>query len=143
MSVAVVEGLAPWAGGYIGIPYRAHGRGREGADCWGLVRLVLAEVFGVAVPDMARSYPDPDDRGELDRLVQRNLCEVMTVRPGDERPGDVLFFAQAGHVSHCGIAIGAGFMLHARDGRDTVMETYRAGLWLRRLHGIFRHGDLA
>lgn len=135
--------MEAWAAGYVGLPYAPHGRDAAGVDCWGLVRLVLAREFGVRVPDMAASYPDPDDRAELDRLIGRNLEAVMTVMPGEERPGDVLFFTQAGHVSHCGVAVGDGFMLHARDGRDAVVETYRAGLWLRRLHGIFRHGDLA
>jgi len=34
-----------WAGHYIGLHFREHGRTVAGADCWGLVRLVLQEQF--------------------------------------------------------------------------------------------------
>ncbi len=35
---------------YLGIPYREGGRGWDGCDCWGLVRLILLEERGIALP---------------------------------------------------------------------------------------------
>jgi cell wall-associated NlpC family hydrolase len=28
--------IPAWAADYVGIPFREHGRSRDGADCWGL-----------------------------------------------------------------------------------------------------------
>jgi hypothetical protein len=39
-----------WVGHYLGLPYKSNGRCREGLDSWGLVRLVLAEQYGLAIP---------------------------------------------------------------------------------------------
>jgi cell wall-associated NlpC family hydrolase len=36
-----------WADQYVGLPFRKGGRDRTGLDCYGLVRLVLAEQAGV------------------------------------------------------------------------------------------------
>ena len=43
-----------WWNDYIGVPFRDGGYGRSGADCWGLVRLVYRERFGIALPVIAK-----------------------------------------------------------------------------------------
>ncbi|NMW23861.1 C40 family peptidase, partial [Rhodanobacter denitrificans] len=58
-----------WAGPYVGIPYRTHGRDRAGVDCWGLVRLVMAEVFGAELPDYGDTYRDGEDWGAIGDAV--------------------------------------------------------------------------
>lgn len=131
-----------WAGKYVGIPYQDHGRDTTGVDCWGLVRLVLDREFGVQVACLGSGYTSADARVELDGLIGRNLEDVMMVDVSQAVPGDVLFFRQLGHVSHCGIVIGDGMMLHAREGADVVVQSYTSGLWANRLHGAFRHADL-
>ena len=44
---------------YVGLPWLDRGRTADGADCWGLVRLVLAGHFGVEVPSYLDDYDDP------------------------------------------------------------------------------------
>jgi len=57
---------APWASTYVGIPYRFAGRDRAGCDCWGLVRLVLAERFA---------------RGEIDAETYRSMRAELESNP--------------------------------------------------------------
>jgi hypothetical protein len=45
--------LPAWAGQYVGIPFADLGRDRHGCDCWGLVRLILAEQAGLTLPSLA------------------------------------------------------------------------------------------
>lgn len=42
-----------WAAKYIGIPYRQGGDAPAGADCWGLVRLVLRSERGLEMPTLS------------------------------------------------------------------------------------------
>ncbi len=65
-----------WAAGYIGIPFRERGRDRAGCDCWGLVRLVLGERFGVAVPSYAGDYESVKDYRRLAELVEAQTTNL-------------------------------------------------------------------
>lgn len=42
-----------WAAKYVGIPYKIGGDDLSGADCWGLVRLVLRAELGLEMPALA------------------------------------------------------------------------------------------
>lgn len=127
--------IEPWAANYVGIPYVPHGQDSTGCDCWGLVVMVLQREFGVNLP--SATYDLKDFAGLADQI--RGTYRDENTLPLDKvQPGDLLFFRQAGHVSHCGVAVGDGMMLHARDDQAVVMEPYRSGLWARRLHGAFR-----
>lgn len=39
-----------WSAPYVGLPYLRLGRSRAGVDCWGLCRLALLEIKGIALP---------------------------------------------------------------------------------------------
>jgi cell wall-associated NlpC family hydrolase len=125
---------------YIGLPFLAKGRTRAGLDCWGLVRLVMQERFGVALPVWAEGYddiePNPRTAGHL------RACAGAFVRhdPAAARPGDILLFRIGGHLAHVGLDIGAGRMLHIHDGINACIERWRGPRWLPRLEGAYRHG---
>jgi cell wall-associated NlpC family hydrolase len=67
-----------WAAEYIGIPFLERGRGRAGCDCWGLVRLVLAERFGIELPSHADDYETVKDHGRLVELIQAGKGNITT-----------------------------------------------------------------
>ena len=131
-----------WAGPYVGLPYRDMGRDSAGVDCWGLVRLIWADLRGVTVEGFEGGYSDPADRAGLDSLIRGELPFHAVVGAGAERVFDAVFFRQMGHVSHCGVVCGPGVMLHARPGSGVVVDDYRRGLWAARLYGFYRHRAL-
>jgi cell wall-associated NlpC family hydrolase len=58
-----------WAASYVGIPFRSRGRDRSGCDCYGLLALVLSEVFHLEVPSYAADYLDATDAEEIAALI--------------------------------------------------------------------------
>lgn len=72
-----------WCADYIGVPFLERGRDRAGCDCWGLVRLVLAERFGVAVPSYAGDYATIADHGRLSELINKGISTTEAQRHGE------------------------------------------------------------
>lgn len=57
-----------WTAGYVGLPYRRLGRDRSGVDCWGLVRLPLADLKGIVLP--LWDTVGPEDGAGLGEVVE-------------------------------------------------------------------------
>lgn len=58
-----------WADQYVGLPFLKGGRDRAGLDCYGLVRLVLAEQAGVLL-DRFDDVIDVSEAGRVRGYVQ-------------------------------------------------------------------------
>jgi cell wall-associated NlpC family hydrolase len=128
-----------WAGHYIGLPFRDHGRDRAGLDCWGLVRLVLAEQFGVAVPSYAGEYMRTSQAAKIGALIQREALLWEPVPAGAERCGDVAVLRVRGRPMHVGLVLGDRHMLHIEWGINSVIERYASPRWAERVAGFYRH----
>lgn len=131
-----------WAGRYIGLPFRAHGRGREGLDCWGLVRLVMAEQFSVPLPSFVMDYQSPFDSKSVAQLIDVQCKSWRSVKAGSERCGDVIVLRIRGLPTHVGIVLGDQHMLHIERSIDSAIERYDRHQWKNRVHGFYRHHSL-
>ncbi len=138
-----------WAAGYIGIPFADCGRGRLGIDCWGLLRLVLRERFGIEIPSYDNLYFHTRDFAAMERIYEAQAREDCWVKvmdryecPGIEREGDAVHMRVDGHELHAGIVVAPGRMLHAHDGADSVIESIDRTAWKHRVVGIYRHRQL-
>lgn len=98
---------------YLGVPYVWGGTSPRGFDCSGLVQYVCKQN-GISLPRTAAS--------------QRNAGKYVS--RADLQPGDLVFFKSGSHISHVGIYIGGGNMIHAPQTGDVVKvssinSTYR------------------
>lgn len=130
-----------WVANFIGLEFVEKGRTRDGIDCWGLIKLVLREQFGIEdVPDyfgyehtrhcdsVAKCYYDgkADDRW-------------IAVPNGEEQEGDVVLILGAGKPTHCGLVVHPGTMLHILDGIGSCVDDYRRLKWRPAVEGFYRH----
>ncbi len=115
--------LAPWADGYVGIPWRWRGRDRHGIDCHGLVMLVYREVFGLPVADFAyQTHTDGVAAIDAERRAWRRVAAPVA---GDVAIVDAIHRGADGRrvrgPFHLALYAGANRALHAADGTGVVL----------------------
>lgn len=133
-----------WSADYIGLPWQERGLTREGIACWGLARLVYAEVLRLDVPDYAASVPSLKAREEVASVFAGGVSAGpwRKVDPFLALDFDILVFRRAGLEAHVGIVCGLGRMLHIDAGQDSHVADYTTGRWAPRLAGVYRHHAL-
>ncbi|GIX11235.1 MAG: tail assembly protein [Elioraea sp.] len=133
----------PWCGEYVGIPFAERGRTREGCDCWGLVRLVLAERWRVRVPSCDLIYRDTEDVEAIATTFATAAARGWRRVSGPYwREGDVALFRVAGRPVHVGLIVGWPWMLHVERGIDAACDRIDGLRWARRLDSVWRHPEL-
>lgn len=130
--------LPAWAAQYVGLPFLERGRTREGLDCWGLVRLVLSDQYGIEVPSYLDRYEVSTQSDILGPLIEEERQGWDDVPLGAAREGDVLILRVRGRGSHVGVVLGGGKMLHVEEGIGVVVEGYEGPMWGRRVLGAVR-----
>lgn len=137
-------GIPAWVSDYVGLPWRGKGRDREGLDCYGILRLVLAERFAVALP--SHDGVGFETGGDCTDLAAFLEAEAKAWRPLalDEAPraGDGVLLRVRGHPIHVGVVVAPGWMLHIEHGIDSVVERYDGPRWAKRVIAIYRHEAL-
>lgn len=113
---------------WLGTPYRYGGQDRDGTDCSGLVMEVYRKVCLVKIPRTTKT--------------QKSYC--LEVARNKARAGDLFFFgSSAGRgsdISHVGLYIGGGEMIHASSSRGVMVSPVDTGYWGERFRGVGRVG---
>ena len=128
-----------WVAQYVDIPFKEKGRNRSGCDCWGLVRLIWGDQFGIQVPSFVNQYISTKDNG-IGSLVEENMDPWTPVPAGMETLGDGVLLRIEGRPKHVGIVLEPGRMIHCAQDVGTVIEKYRTKKWERRIIGFYRYG---
>jgi cell wall-associated NlpC family hydrolase len=128
-----------WAGRYIGLPFREHGRDQTGVDCWGLVRLVYLEQFSTCLPSLSSGYERTTSANSISALIAREAQHWQAVVPGKEECGDVIVLRVRGQPMHVGMVLGDGHMLHIEIGTNCSLEKYNGLRWKDRFCGFYRY----
>jgi cell wall-associated NlpC family hydrolase len=115
-----------WVKKYIGIPFVSNGRTLDGCDCYGLVRLVLYNEYGINLPELSNDYNNALNLAETAKL----FAEKRPVLAAEKLPGPreraVVVITEHGRPAHLGIAAGGGYILHTgvKTGAVCQRETH-------------------
>jgi cell wall-associated NlpC family hydrolase len=104
--------MYPWVKRYIGIPFVSNGRTREGCDCYGLCRLVLANEFNVALPELSNDYRNALNIREIAGLFEKNMPVLLASRQDAPEEKTLAVIREQGRLCHIGIYAGDGYILH-------------------------------
>jgi cell wall-associated NlpC family hydrolase len=105
-------------------------------DCWGLFRLVYAEVFHIELPAFSEEYTTALDRVVIGKLIdggKDNWTPVILPEQGD---GALMYIAKRAHI---GVVIGGGYLLHIEKGAGSVIESYYSMRVSNMLEGFYRY----
>lgn len=125
--ITATRELVMQALGYLGIRYRYGGSSPDtGFDCSGLVRYVVNQAVGVALPRDARAIAQMGAQVNTDEL----------------QPGDLVFFnTMKRPFSHVGIYIGEHRFIHApASGGAVELVSMGERYWASRFNGARRLG---
>ena len=116
--------LPNWLEQYVGLDFKAHGRTiDEGVDCYGLVRLILAERFGTLLPRFLDQTEKDDSPVRLEPT---------------ETPGKAaLIFIRDRGVPHIGFVIDGQHMIHTSPKTGSVVERYTSAKYRNRIEAIY------
>ncbi|HEY0928360.1 MAG TPA: C40 family peptidase [Gemmatimonas sp.] len=123
------ESIVEKARGSVGTKYKL-GASKPGVgfDCSGLVRYVMGAI-DMVLPRTAQS------QSKIGTEVPKDVAALQ--------PGDVLTFGRGKRISHVGIYVGNGKMIHASTSKRRVIETslnQRSSL-IRQWQGVRRYVD--
>lgn len=121
------------------------GRDRDGCDCWGLVRMVLAERAALRLPTHSTVAA-----GGFDKKISEEAEHWFHVKRNCERPFDVVrlrstFICGGGRISgdvHLGIVTRNGWMLHTEELTGPIHIRLDHPAIRGRVRQIYRHREL-
>lgn len=121
----VGKALVKEAKGWLGVPYRYGGESKSGADCSGMLMSIYRDVAGLKLP--------------RNSAAQQEYCIAIEKRRLE--PGDLVFFSSSkgrGRVSHVGMYIGSGKMIHASTSRGVIVSGLDEKYYLNHYHSSGR-----
>jgi len=115
-----------WVKKYIGIPFLSNGRTPAGCDCYGLVRLVLRNEYGIDLPELSDNYADALNVKETARLFAEQLPVLAGQKINAPQERAVVVITEHGVAAHIGIVAGGGYILHTgiKTGSICQRETH-------------------
>ena len=101
-----------WVKNYIGIPFISNGRTKAGCDCYGLIRLILCNEYGIDLPELSNDYTSALNVSETSRLFTKRLPVLAVKQILGPEEGAVVIITEHGVPAHIGIVAGTGYILH-------------------------------
>lgn len=129
-----------WVSSYVGLTYKSGGRTRNGLDCWGLVRLVLAEQCNLSLPSHTVTI-------DIEKAVRRAVASADWFKVEQPKAFDVvvmLTHTAGGREAplHVGVMVSTSHVLHVDEGLLSAAVPLRHPFIASRLFGFYRHKTL-
>ena len=133
------EDVPTWVADYIGIPFLEKGRSHTGCDCWGLVRLVYLEHYGINLPLYLDGYESSRDGSTISALIKKEAVKWHEV--AEPNPGDFIVCKITGRPWHIGLLVATGIMLHTETGIESSLAETSSWRWKNRIEGYYRYHE--
>ena len=127
-----------WVKKYAGIPFASNGRTVKGCDCYGLVRLVLMNEYGISLPELSNDYNNALNTAETLRLFEGQIPVLCSERIPDLEEKAVIIITEGGRPCHLGINAGGGYVLHAKYKTGSVCQGLTHPDLSGRIEGYYR-----
>lgn len=117
--------MSHWIHKYIGLKHVPGARGPREVDCWGLLCLIYAEIYGISLPLFPGATLQPI--GHQTAEIQKGLDEdwVESLKPFD---GAAVGMSQSKAIHHVGIYVTAdsGKIIHCQNGSNVIADSPRS-----------------
>ena len=144
-----VRGDDAWVARYLPVPFVEHGRAFRGADCRGLVFLILEHETGLRVPELAEligsEHRSARDAAALVEAHVGQWSRIEADAAGSYPRFCVLLFTVGGLPTHVAVSMGGRRFIHTQKGagvRTGSLDEAEPGegFWGSRLEGAYRYG---
>lgn len=145
VSELVLMALPAWTESYIGIPYEPYGSDFQGADCWGLCRLIYSTEFGIDLPDYQDSYTDRVEQEEVRRIVEAQETPWREVPREQVQVGDLVLLRipdGSDRFFHIGVMLSRREFLNCRNTTGSCIENLDSPFWSNKVSGFYRHARI-
>jgi len=126
-----------WVKKYIGIPFVSNGRTIKGCDCYGLVRLVLHNEYGLELPELSDDYSNALNVKETARLFADNIPVLAAEKINKPEEKAVVIITEHGVPAHIGIVAGGGYLLHTGIKTGSVCQRESHPALRSRIEGYY------
>jgi len=123
---------------YFDIPFLLRGRCFKGADCYGLVRLILLHEFEIKLPLWEGDYTTVKDHNKLNDCISAHYGDFKEVH--EPMGGDVILMRLGGVFPvHIGVMISKNTFIHTREDENVTSCKISDAKWNRRIVGFYKY----
>jgi len=123
---------------FVGIPFKDKGRDFDGADCWGLFRLVYLHALDINLPLYMGGYNGRADKHGVAGLIEDGKRAWDEVESGKEQTYDAILMKIHG-FQHLGLVVESGLMLHMPRDSYSTMERYDTMRYQNVVEGFYKY----
>lgn len=117
----------------VGIPYKVHGRDKNGMDCYG-VAIEMMRRIGKYLPDFIYDKTDDETNKETAELIRKGLPVKPIKHPELYCLVDIAVTGD--RTTHVGVYIGGGLFIHATTSNGVCVQSL--AVYKNRIKGYYR-----